>query len=124
MLDCDGEQSLGLQLEPFPATILRLDAHLRGPLDFLAGARKAEASLFEAHLSLHRNNYRVHEDAQLTWLALGRAIHDEHLPAPSHLRRRQAHAGSPVNRLGHVIDESAEPVRALLHPSPPFASSP
>src|ERR1700734_2384080 len=85
MLDGTGEQAFGLELEPLTRLVLRPYSHLIPPLDVFSGPGKAEATLVEDDLPLDRQDLRIHEDAEIAGLALGRAVHDEDLPELAHL---------------------------------------
>ncbi len=83
MLDRDGEEPLGLELERLPVVVLRPDPDPRRALDLLAHPREAEAPLAPGDGLVPLEDLRVDEDAQVARLFFGGDVDDEELVGDS-----------------------------------------
>src|SRR5580658_3842947 len=107
VLDGDGQKPFRFQLEPLPLVILRFYANFLPTLYLFPGPGEAQTPLVEDDAALHADDFRVDEDPEVAWLALGGAVDDEDLPELADLRGRQADSGGGVHGLCHVVDELA-----------------
>ena len=107
MLDADGQQAIGFQLELLAVTVQGAHLDAGRTLDAIVDARHGQATfVVDLLFFAGPGDLRVDEHLQLVFL-FGDVDH-HHLDMRVHLRRGQADARGVVHGFGHVVDQGLQ----------------